>query len=113
MAKRLGLGGGLGARYGRFPRRQYVEIVSGLRAKHECPRYKFRTVKRWSVGVWLCRKCGFRFAGGAYTLVTKLGQIAALATRDQMSQSTLSTELEGPRGGTRLAVQGPALKGTP
>ncbi|OLD01402.1 50S ribosomal protein L37ae [Candidatus Bathyarchaeota archaeon] len=112
MAKRLGLGGGLGARYGRFPRRQYVEIVSGLRAKHECPRCKFRTVKRWSVGVWLCRKCGFRFAGGAYTPVTKLGQIAARATRGQMSPSTLSTELDGLRGGARVAVQAPAPKRT-
>jgi len=103
MARRLGLGGGFGARYGRFPRRQYVAIVSGLRTRHECPRCKFRTVKRWSVGVWLCRKCGYKFAGGAYVPVTKLGEIAARATRGMMSPSTLSTELDSLRAGARVA----------
>jgi len=112
MAKRLGLGGGFGARYGRFPRRQYIEIVSGLRAKHECPRCKFQAVKRWSVGVWDCRKCGFRFAGGAYTPVTKLGQIAARATRGQMSPSTLSTELDSLRAGAKVAAPAAPLKRT-
>lgn len=104
MAKRLNLGGGFGARYGTVARRQYVEIVSGLRTRHECPRCKFRAVKRWSVGIWLCRKCGFRFAGGAYAPVTKLGEIAARATRGQMSPSTLSTELDSLRAGARVAA---------
>lgn len=103
MPRRLGLGGGFGARYGRFPRRQYVEIVSGLRARHECPRCNFWTVKRWSVGVWLCKKCGYKFAGGAYIPSTKLGQVAARATRGQMSPSTLSTELDSLRAGARVA----------
>ncbi len=111
MPRRLGLAGGFGARYGRFPRRQYVEIVSGLRTKHECPRCKFRTVKRWSVGVWFCKKCGYRFAGGAYAPTTKLGEVAARATRGQMSPSTLSTELDSLRGGARVALSvSPAKK---
>ncbi|HZY94954.1 MAG TPA: 50S ribosomal protein L37ae [Candidatus Bathyarchaeia archaeon] len=103
MPRRMGLAGGLGARYGRFPRRQYVEIVSGLRSKHECPRCHFRTVKRSSVGIWNCRKCGHRFAGGAYTPTTKLGEIARRATRGLMSPSTLSTELDSLRGGAKVA----------
>jgi len=104
MGKKIGLAGGFSARYGTVTRRQYVEIVTGLRGKHECPRCMFRTVKRWSVGVWLCRKCGYKFAGGAYTPRTKLGEIAARATRGLMSPSTLSTELDSLRAGAKVAV---------
>src|SRR6267143_7292442 len=103
MGKKIGLAGGFSARYGTVTRRQYVEIVTGLRGKHECPRCMFRTVKRWSVGVWHCRKCRYKFAGGAYTPTTKLGEIAARATRGMMSPSTLSTELDSLRGGARVA----------
>ncbi len=103
MAKKLGLGGSFGARYGTLARRQYVDIVTGMRRKHECPRCKFRTVKRASVGIWLCRKCGYKFAGGAYSPTTKLGEVAARATRGQMSPSTLSTELDSLRAGAIVA----------
>jgi large subunit ribosomal protein L37Ae len=103
MARRLGLGGGFGARYGTIVRRQHIEILSGLRSKHECPQCKFQTVKRWSVGVWLCKKCGYKFAGGAYTPITKVGEIAARATRGTMSPSTLSTELDSLRAGAKVA----------
>jgi large subunit ribosomal protein L37Ae len=103
VPKRPSLGGGFGARYGTITRRQYNEVVSVLRTRHECPRCKFKAVKRWSVGIWLCRKCGYRFAGGAYVPVTKLGEIAARATRGMMSPSTLSTELDSLRAGGRVA----------
>src|SRR5881397_2678893 len=104
MGKKIGLAGGFSARYGTVTRRQYVEIVTGLRGKHECPRCMFSTVKRWSVGVWHCRKCGYKFAGGAYTPRTKLGEIAARATRGLMSPSRLSTELDSLRAGAKVAV---------
>ncbi len=103
MARRLGLGGGFGARYGTIARRQHIEILTVLRSRHECPRCRFKTVKRWSVGVWLCRKCGYKFAGGAYIPITKIGEIAARATRGTMSPSTLSTELDSLRAGARVA----------
>ncbi|TMI67426.1 hypothetical protein E6H11_08975 [Candidatus Bathyarchaeota archaeon] len=98
MTRKTGLAGGFGARYGTVTRRRYIAIVTGLRSKHECPRCMFRSVKRWSVG-----KCGFKFAGGAYAPTTKLGEIAARATRGLMSPSTLSTELDSLRGGARVA----------
>jgi large subunit ribosomal protein L37Ae len=103
MTRKTGLAGGFGARYGTVTRRRYISVVTGLRSKHECPRCMFKTVKRWSVGVWHCRKCGLKFAGGAYAPTTKLGEIAARATRGLMSPSTLSTELDSLRGGARVA----------
>lgn len=103
MPRKIGAVGGFGARYGTVGRRQYVEIITGLRTKHECPRCRFRTLKRWSVGIWHCRKCGHKFAGGAYVPTTKLGEIAARATRGLMSPSTLSTELDSLRAGAKVA----------
>ena len=47
-----------------------------MRKKHECPRCHLRAVKRLSVGIWQCRKCEYKFAGGAYEPFTKLGEVA-------------------------------------
>jgi large subunit ribosomal protein L37Ae len=74
--KKIGLGASFGARYGTLARKRYVEIVSQMRLKHKCPKCHRRAVKRESVGIWVCRKCGFKFAGGAYTPTTKLGESA-------------------------------------
>lgn len=62
-----------GARYGSKPRKRYLEVVKQLRGKYECPRCGRMSVKRVSFGIWLCGKCGYNFAGGAYTPFTKIG----------------------------------------
>jgi large subunit ribosomal protein L37Ae len=74
VGKRTGLGGMFGARYGTIARKRYVTIVSGMRQRHECPRCRIKSVRRLSVGIWHCRKCGYKFAGGAYLPFTKLGE---------------------------------------
>jgi len=74
--KKVGPTRGLGTRYGATVRKRYVKVVTELKKPHRCPECGFVRVKRESVGVWKCRKCGYTFTGGAYTPVTKLGVVA-------------------------------------
>ncbi len=82
--KKVGPTRGLGARYGATVRRRYIEVVKELRKLHRCPRCGFNSVKRRSVGVWECRKCGLTFTGGAYTPATKLGEVAKRTARSRL-----------------------------
>jgi large subunit ribosomal protein L37Ae len=74
--KKVGMTRGLGTRYGATVRKRYTKIVTEAKRTHKCPQCGSEAVRRESVGVWKCRKCGLSFAGGAYTPVTKLGIVA-------------------------------------
>ncbi len=79
--KKAGPTRGFGPRYGVTVRKRYSEIVSKMRKNYKCPRCGLEAVRRESVGIWVCRKCGLRFAGGAYTPATKLGVEAARSAK--------------------------------
>jgi len=87
---KVGPSGSFGARYGTVARKRYSTIITSLRSAHECPQCHISAVKRLSVGVWLCRRCGYKFAGGAYTPRTKLGEIAERASRAGVASSMLA-----------------------
>jgi len=91
--RKVGVAGSLGARYGTVARRRYIDIVSQMRRPHECPQCHFKAVRRLSVGIWLCRKCGVKFAGGAYTPFTKLGEIARRAAKGAIAPKAVTVEL--------------------
>lgn len=61
-----GSAGRFGPRYGRFIRKSVNQMEKIQRAKHLCPRCDTVSVKREGTGIWTCRKCSFKFAGGAY-----------------------------------------------
>jgi large subunit ribosomal protein L37Ae len=58
--------GRFGPRYGRFIRKRVRDIEVISKAVHTCPRCDTVSVKRRGTGIWECRKCSFKFAGGAY-----------------------------------------------
>jgi large subunit ribosomal protein L37Ae len=74
MAKNKRKNMGQGTRGGATLRKRYGRIMDSLHTYHKCPSCASPSVKRESVGLWACRKCGHTFAGGAYIPSTKLGQ---------------------------------------
>jgi large subunit ribosomal protein L37Ae len=89
--KKVGHTRGLGPRYGSTVRKRYIKVTAGLKKAHKCPQCGFVRVKRQSVGVWKCKKCGYTFTGGAYMPVTKLGIVAKRAAKGMIAGETTTT----------------------
>ncbi len=67
----VGIAGRFGARYGSTLRKRWRSVMERRYAPYECPRCGTKKImKRISVGLWKCPKCGAIFAGGAYQPVT-------------------------------------------
>jgi large subunit ribosomal protein L37Ae len=92
--KKVGPTRGLGPRYGATVRKRYVKVITELKKAHRCPQCGFAKVKRESVGVWKCKKCGFTFTGGAYTPFTKLGVVAKRAAKGAPMEETAKAVAE-------------------
>lgn len=57
-----------GSRYGKSVREKYAEIEKKRIATKKCPYCNQDKLKRQSVGIWLCKKCGKKFASQSYYL---------------------------------------------
>ncbi len=90
--KKVGPTRGLGPRYGSSVRKRYIKIVTEMKKFHRCPQCGFARVKRVSVGIWNCRKCGFTFTGGAYTPTTKLGIVAKRVAKGAPIEEVMKAE---------------------
>lgn len=64
--KKIGTAGRFGSRYGKKDRTKIAAIEKIQKQKHICPKCNMPYVKRLSSGIYLCGKCGTKFAGGAY-----------------------------------------------
>jgi large subunit ribosomal protein L37Ae len=73
----VGSAGRFGPRYGRFIRKRVNQIEKVSRALHACPRCDQVAVRRQGTGIWECRKCGFKFAGGTYVPETPTMRVAS------------------------------------
>ena len=77
MARRtkvIGIAGRFGPRYGSTLRKRWRDVMKRRYDVYVCPFCGAKTrMKRISIGVWQCPKCGRVFAGGAYQPITEIG----------------------------------------
>jgi large subunit ribosomal protein L37Ae len=71
--KKVGSAGRYQARYGVKSRTRIRNVESQQLLKHLCPSCGQKKVKRFSTSIWQCKKCGIKFAGGAYLPSTEAG----------------------------------------
>ncbi len=65
--KKIRAAGRFGAGYGSTLKKKFSDVEAKQRIKQVCPFCK-GTAKRQSKGIWLCKKCNKKFAGGTYHL---------------------------------------------
>ncbi|MBI5145721.1 MAG: 50S ribosomal protein L37 [Thaumarchaeota archaeon] len=57
---------GLGQKYGLKHRKKFTQVHTLLKAKRKCPECGSLKFGREAVGIWACKKCGYKVAGTAY-----------------------------------------------
>ncbi len=95
MAKKVTYGSvkRLGTRYGRTLRFKLGKIESEQRKRHKCPYCNYVQVRRVSVGIWECNKCGAKFTNKAYT-VGKVTSISNSAEAKEAQQESVRAAQE-------------------
>jgi len=95
MAKRtrkVGPAGRFQARYGVRARTRIRNVDILQKAKHVCPSCGHKAVKRLGTSIWQCKKCGNKFAGGAYIPRTEAGQNIEKTLRGEPSSPEIHQE---------------------
>jgi len=90
--KKVGSAGRYQARYGVKARTRIRNVEIIQKAKHICPSCGHKKVKRVGTSIWQCKKCGVKFAGGAYLPKTESGQNVERALRGEIKTSEISPE---------------------
>lgn len=58
--------GRFGSKYGKSIRDKLIEIKRKTKKKYICPACSRKAVRRKAPGIWICKKCGKKFASGAF-----------------------------------------------
>lgn len=66
--KKVGSTGRFGVRYGLTIKQKVLAVEKKQKSKFECPSCAKLSVKRVAKGIWSCRKCNHKFAGGTFYL---------------------------------------------
>lgn len=91
--KKVGPSGRYGPRYGVRDRVKMRDVERREKQPHTCPSCGHPKVHRWATSIWLCRKCGTKFAGGAYLPKTDAGLSAEKAIQGVLEK--LRAQAEG------------------
>ncbi len=73
--KKVKSAGRYGIRYGKKIRDKTAAVESNSRAVHNCPSCLKKGLKRQAAGIWQCRICDLKLAGGAYSPKTSATKI--------------------------------------
>jgi len=73
--KRVGSTGRFGSRYGTRTKKTVAALEKIQKQKQSCPLCERKSLKRAASGIWICKKCGGRIAGGAYLSESTASQI--------------------------------------
>ena len=73
--KKVGITGRYGPRYGVGNKTELKKIELKQKAMYVCPSCKRKTLGRGPVGIWVCKKCKSKFAGGAYSPTTETTEV--------------------------------------
>jgi len=90
--KKVGSTGRFKSRYGVRTRTQVRNIEIKQKAKHICPSCGHQKVKRIGTSIWQCKKCGSKFAGGAYQPRTEAGQNVEKMLKGEFEKPILEAE---------------------
>lgn len=88
MTKKVKSAGRFGQRYGVKIRHMVRRIEEKQKGWHLCPRCGRKRVKRESTGIWVCRKCNAKFAGGAYLPRTTAGKEVEKSIKSILGRQT-------------------------
>lgn len=78
-----------GTRYGTTIRKKVGAIESLYRGKKlKCPYCNYIQVRRISAGIWVCNKCGTKFAGKSHTF----GETIAVTAQEKVLEMEESEE---------------------
>ncbi|HLC45774.1 MAG TPA: 50S ribosomal protein L37ae [archaeon] len=107
--------GSLGPRYGLKIRKLVHDIESVKRAPKPCPSCGFEKVKRLASGIYYCRKCEHKFAGGSFAPQTLVGQTVSRILRQGATQPVEKVEelLEKVQEAGKREAEAPAVEKPP
>lgn len=74
--KKVGVTGKYGTRYGASLRKQVKKIEISQHARYMCPFCGKTSVRQAAVGIWSCKGCDRKMAGGAWMLSTAAASTA-------------------------------------